>query len=91
MDLLAHPVAERGVDELMLADLGQTLERRADDHGLPVLAVAADLDMLAAKRFAMDVLMDSGVTMGETSRDGSRFVAPTGTGHASPARSPFAQ
>jgi hypothetical protein len=51
VDLLAHPVAERAVHELVLANLGQTLERRADDDSFPVVAVAVDFDVLAAKGF----------------------------------------
>ena len=46
---LAHPVAERAVHELVLLDLGQSHEGGAYDHGLEVLTVAGNLDMLAGE------------------------------------------
>ena len=47
MHLLAHPIPERRVDKLMLADLRQALEARADNDRFPVLTVAADSQVLA--------------------------------------------
>ena len=64
MDLLAHPLAERRVDELVLAHSGNTLERLADDHGLPMVAVAAHLEVVATDPRGDQDWMDSDVTMG---------------------------
>src|ERR1700687_5467804 len=49
VDFLTHPVTERAVHELMLLDLGQAREGGANDHGLEMLTVAGNLDMLAGK------------------------------------------
>ena len=49
VDLLAHAVAERGVDELVLLDARQARERVRDDHRLEMRAVAAHLDVLAGE------------------------------------------
>jgi hypothetical protein len=57
VDLLAHPIAERGVDELVLAHLGEPFECGADDHRLPVLAVAGDFEVLA-RQAGGDRLLD---------------------------------
>ena len=49
VDFLTHPVAERAVHELMLLDFGQAREGGAYDHGLEMLAVAGNFDMLAGE------------------------------------------
>src|SRR5881394_2172452 len=49
VNFLAHPVAERRIDELVLANLRQSFEARADDQRFPVLAVAANGEVLAGQ------------------------------------------
>jgi len=47
MDLLAHAIAQRGVNELVLPYFGEPRELLAHDHSLKVLPIATDFDMLA--------------------------------------------
>src|SRR5687768_4855173 len=56
VDLLAHAVAERGVDELVLLHLALAAEERAHDDRFEVTAVACDLDVLAFETL-FDVLL----------------------------------
>ena len=49
MNFLAHAVAQRLVDQLMLLDLALAGEGRADNHRFPVMAVARDFNMLAVE------------------------------------------
>src|SRR6266705_4173157 len=42
VDLLAHPIAERRVDELVALDRALAAERLAHDQGLEMLTVAQD-------------------------------------------------
>jgi hypothetical protein len=49
VDLLAHALAERGVDELVALDAVAAGERARYDQRLEVLPVADDLDVLAGK------------------------------------------
>ena len=57
MDLLAHALAERAVDELVLLHPRLAAERRAHDHRLEVMAVAGHLDVLALEA-CLDPLLD---------------------------------
>jgi hypothetical protein len=47
MYLFAHALAERAVDELVLADFRKSSETRAHDYGLEVMAVTGDFHMVA--------------------------------------------
>src|SRR4051812_46972385 len=58
MDFFAHPVAEGGIDHLVPLDTAAALEGGRHDHGLEVLAVAGDLDVLAGKA-CLDSLLDA--------------------------------
>jgi len=49
VDLLAHPIAHRRVDQLVLLDARQPVERRGNNQCLPVRAVAGDLDVFAGQ------------------------------------------
>src|SRR5688500_14893005 len=49
VDFLAHALAERAIDQLVALDAAFAGELRRDDHGLEVLAVADDFDVLAGE------------------------------------------
>src|SRR5262245_675534 len=57
VDLLAHALAERGVDELVALDAALAAKRLADDERLEMLAVACDAH-LAARQSLLDVAAD---------------------------------
>ena len=63
VDLLAHAVAERRIDELVARDARQAANASRDDQRLEMLAVAGDVDVLAGEAGFDRRLMDSGVTM----------------------------
>ena len=45
VDLFAHAVAQRGVDDLVALDRALAREGRRDDDGLEVLAIAFDFEV----------------------------------------------
>ena len=49
VDLLAHALAERPVDELVLLHAALAAKRRAHDDRLEMMAVAGDLDAIAGE------------------------------------------
>ena len=53
MHFLAHPLAERGIDELVALHPAPAFERGADDHRVEVAAVAIDLQVLAVEACAI--------------------------------------
>src|SRR5687767_13185262 len=55
--LLAHAIAQRAVDELVLPHLGETAKARADDDRLEMVAVAGDFDVIALEAL-LDALLD---------------------------------
>ena len=55
MDLLAHALAEGGVDQLVTLDAALAGELRLNHHRLEVLAVAEHFDVLA-RETAFDAL-----------------------------------
>src|SRR6185295_8921293 len=57
VDLLAHAIAERRIDELVLAHAREAGELRAHDHRLEVRAVAPDLEVGHGEAIA-DGLLD---------------------------------
>src|SRR5207248_10891858 len=58
VDLLAHAIAERGVDELVALHPVAAGELLRDDERLEVLAVARDFDVLASEA-RLDALLDA--------------------------------
>src|SRR5205085_3557031 len=58
VDLLAHALAQRRIDELVALHAISAGELRRHDEGLKMLAVAGDFDALAGER-ALDALLDA--------------------------------
>src|SRR5258706_12217276 len=58
VDLLAHAIAERRIDQLMALHTGAPGELRRDDERLEMLAVAHDFDMLAGEP-GLNALLDA--------------------------------
>ncbi len=71
VDLLAHAVAERRVDELVAAHAAQAREVGAHDDGLEMRAVAAHLDMGDGRPARIDASMEPGSTMAKASAGAS--------------------
>jgi hypothetical protein len=63
MDLLAHAIAERGVNQLMLPDAGQALEGGETMTASQCWPSPATSTWWQSKPATIDCLMDSGVTM----------------------------
>ena len=58
MDLLAHTLAERGVDQLVALHAAPALEGARHHQRLEVLAVADDFDVLAGEA-GLDACLDA--------------------------------